>query len=120
MTPPAAIAPVWPALIKHEGDDELSYVASLSQWQADPALSAYPYQDNDILLDSLGQVFELHYSKPLKDVILTPAQIAISLRRFSELVQMHLVVRAQCCVSKTTFTTYQQGFDLIASIDESS
>jgi len=115
MTPTPPVIPVWPVIIKHDGDDELTYVASLSDWQADPALSAYPYQDTDILIDADGQVFELHYDNINSSVRLNYTQMAISLSRFSELVQMHMARLEQCCISKITFKNYQQGFDLVAS-----
>lgn len=115
MTPTSTLIPVWPAIIKHDGDDELTYVATLSDWQADPALSAYPYQDTDILIDAGGQVYELHYDNINCRVHLNYAEMAISLSRFSELVQMHLARLGQCCISKITFKDYQQGFDLVAS-----
>lgn len=118
MTPAAPITPAWPIIIKHEGDDELSYVASLTDWQADDALCAYPYQDTDFLIDSQGYVFELDYDSSTKTVSLNPTHMAISLHRFSELVQLHLALLAQCCVSKVIFTHYKQGFDLIASSDD--
>jgi hypothetical protein len=119
MTPKPPLNPVWPALIKHDGDDELSYVASLENWESEPTLSAYPYQDTDILIDSCGQVFELYYDSMHKNVNLKPVHIAISLLRFSELVQLHLALQAQCCISKVTFKDYQQGFDLVSSTLES-
>jgi hypothetical protein len=118
MTPTPPVIPVWPAIIKHDGDDELSYVASLSDWQADPALSAYPYQNTDILIDADGQVFELYYDNLQKSVNLNYTQMAISLSRFSELVQMHLARLGQCCISKATFKDYQQGFDIVASTSD--
>jgi hypothetical protein len=120
MTPASPITPVWPALIKHDGDDELSYVASFSSWETEPALCASPYQDTDILIDSKGQVFELYYDAIRKDVSLNPAHIAISLGRFSELVQLHLAHQQQCCVSKVIFRDYQQGFELVARTLDSS
>ena len=115
MTPTHPAKPVWPVIIKHDGDDELTYVASLSDWQADPALSAYLYQDTDFMIDANGQVFELQYDKIRNSVNLNYTQMAISLNRFSELVQMHLARLEQCCISKVTFKNYQQGFDLVAS-----
>jgi hypothetical protein len=120
MTPRPLVIPVWPVIIKHDGDDELTYVNSLPDWEADPALSAYPYQDTDILIDSHGQVFELYFDKPQKNVHLNYTQMAISLSRFSELVQLHLALLEQCCISKITFKDYQQGFDLVASSSDAS
>lgn len=115
MTPAPAVVPVWPAIIKHEGEDELTYIASLANWQADPALSAYPYQDEDFLIDSDGQVFELDFDRLKDQVSLNHSKMVISLSRFSELVQMHLARLEQCCISKITFRNYQQGFELVAS-----
>ena len=120
MTPTLSARPVWPVIIKHDGDDELTYVASLSDWQADPALSAYLYQDTDILIDANGQVFELQFDKFSNSVNLNYTQMAISLNRFSELVQMHLARLEQCCISKATFKNYQQGFDLVASSSDAT
>ena len=120
MTPLPPVIPVWPVIIKHDGNDELTYVASLSDWQGDPALSAYPYQDTDILIDADGQVYELHYDNISSSVRMNYTRMAISLGRFSELVQMHLACLEQCCISKITFKNYQQGFDLVANSGDSA
>ncbi len=115
IRPPLPGILVWPAIIKHEGDDELSYVASSQQWLDSPDLNACPYQDADCLIDAQGYIFELFYSRSHNTVTISPAHKQISLARFSELVQTHLAVLAQCCLSKVTFSSYQQGFDLLAS-----
>lgn len=113
MRPPLPDVLTWPVLIKHEGNDELSYVASLQQWQDDPELHAYAYQDADCLIDVQGNIFELSYNRDTNTVTINHAHKQVSLTRFSELVQMHLAVLAQCCLSKVNFSSYQQGFDLL-------
>jgi len=120
MTPRPPVIPVWPVVIKHDGDDELTYVASHSDWEADPALSAHLYQDTDIMIDADGQVFELYFDSTENRVNINYTQMAISLSRFSELIQMHLARLEQCCISKVTFKNYQQGFDLVASSSDAS
>ncbi|MGB5397415.1 MAG: DUF4144 family protein [Gammaproteobacteria bacterium] len=114
-----ATSPSWPAIIKHAGDDELSYISSETAWLADPYISAHPCNDDDILIDSRGYIFNLHYDTRRKQVYLLHTGAVMPLGRFSTMVQMHLAVLEQCCISKLTFIDYSHGIRLVAASDDS-
>jgi hypothetical protein len=109
--------PAWPVIIKHEGDDELSYVESEAAWLADTSLSASPCEAGDFMVDTNGLVFELRYNAERHRVEPVDTGSKLPLERFSNLVQLHLAVLAQCCISKLAFSSYQQGLEMVAKTD---
>lgn len=111
-------SPAWPAIIKHAGDDELTYVSSEDTWLSDPSISAHPCNDDDMLIDSSGRIFRLHYDTQRKQVDLLQTAATMPLGRFSTLVQMHLAVLEQCCISKLTFIDYSHGMHLVDASDD--
>jgi hypothetical protein len=110
--------PEWPAIINHAGDNELTYIESQAAWLADATVSAHPCDDEDILIDSLGYIFNMQYDAEHRQVNLQPGDRRMPLERFSEIVQMHLAVLEQCCISKLTFADYSHGIKLVASSED--
>ena len=109
------VNPQWPAIIKHAGDDELTYVSSEASWLADPHISAHPCNDDDMLIDSCGHIFKLHYDTLSRKTTLLHTDSNLPLTQFSTIVQMHLAVLEQCCISKLTFSDYPHGIALVAA-----
>lgn len=48
---------LWPAIIKYEGESELTFVSSESEWQCDVDLHFFSYEDDDVLIDSTGAIY---------------------------------------------------------------
>jgi hypothetical protein len=107
------IAPAWPLIVVHSGDDELSYVNDLAEWQDDASLSAHPHEADDYAIDSQGRVYQLGYDAASGRVELSVAEDRIERERFSQVIRSHLSTMKQCCVSKNHDYTFELGFDLV-------
>ena len=107
--------PHWPAIIKHDEDHELVLIFSEQDWLENDELNRFPFSDNDYLVDSQGQLFKLNYYPASRRVHLEFQPAGISLDDFSQLVRKHLCTLNECCISKVTVTSYQQGLELIIS-----
>lgn len=105
----------WPAIINYHGDDELVYVASDSEWNNEPDLSAYHYDDKDILIDSTGSVYQLSI---IKDGYVEPksSNDSVSLEHLVTLVKRHAAQQEQCCIEKISFKNINEGIQLVASM----
>jgi hypothetical protein len=105
----------WPVVIKHAGDDELSYVESRAHWQAEPCLCHYHYMHADRLIDTHGRLYQLQFDNRIGSNLVIATGEVISIAEFSALTQMHLARLAQCCISKAVFSDFARAFQLIAS-----
>ena len=105
----------WPAIIKHDGEDELIYIKDKQQWQQDEEMLLYIFTDRDVLIDATGKVFSL---PELQNNLDSDSYLAIAnLENILELVQNHAQLSNQCCVAKIQTTTIQQAIELIATFD---
>lgn len=109
---------LWPAIIHYEGDDELLYVSNENEWINDDELVGYIYNDIDRLIDSLGNSFSLPYNKEKKVTEFKQYDSNISLYDFNKLILKHLSVLNQCCISKITISSYQEGILLVGKTIE--
>ncbi|BBB29980.1 DUF4144 family protein [Neptunomonas japonica] len=50
---------LWPAIIKYEGGSELTYISSASEWECDVDLHFFSYEEGDLLIDSVGEIYAL-------------------------------------------------------------
>jgi protein structure with unknown function len=105
--------PVWPLIVVHDGDDELSYVNDLGEWQADASLSAHPHEADDYAIDSQGQVYQLVFDTDQGRVEFSAGADAIARDTFSQIIRNHLGAMKQCCVSKNHDYSFELGFDLV-------
>ena len=109
----------WPVLIKHHGNDELTYVASESEWNSNADLSAVDYGSGDALIDNNGRIYKLN--NKLQGIVQPiAANDKITLYQCIQLVQRHAALNGECCVEKIVFRSIIEGIDLVASIDENS
>jgi protein structure with unknown function len=49
----------WPAVLAYAGADQLCVVDNQDEWDVDPELHAWPYRDEDRLIDSKGIEYAL-------------------------------------------------------------
>jgi hypothetical protein len=105
--------PNWPAIIRYRGEGELAFVENFQQWQHDPDLSEFVYQDGDVLIDSQGYFYLPQYDENTGSVELLASGERLPLQEFCGLVQMHLGALGQCCISKLDLASYEEGFRLI-------
>ena len=106
---------IWPAIINYHGDDELIYVASSTEWNNEPELSVYGYDDDDILIDSTGSIYRL--SKTVKGIVAPElTNDIIPPEELINLVQKHAAQQGQCCIEKIMFKNISEGIQLVASM----
>ncbi|MCW8931667.1 MAG: DUF4144 domain-containing protein [Gammaproteobacteria bacterium] len=103
----------WPAIINYLGEDELIYIANEDGWSNDPDLNSYPYTKGDELIDSHGDVYSLFYNQKKEIVEMFKEQQPISLLGFEQIVKKHLAILNQCCISKISLCSFQEGLLLI-------
>jgi hypothetical protein len=107
----------WPAVIKYEGDDELTYVASETEWVRDSAMYLYNHSGNNSLIDSNGAIFSLNISGN-GAISLNNTGDTISHEDFTRLVRIHASTVNRCCIEKISFRDIVDGIKLIESMNE--
>ncbi|MCL2917900.1 DUF4144 family protein [Shewanella litorisediminis] len=102
---------VWPALLKHQGCDELIPLQSLADWHKFCADSNHLLQYGDSLIDSRFQRFELgedahwHSSFPL------PAD------GLNSLIRAHCATLGHCCLSKMHLHSLMDAIDFLNALE---
>jgi hypothetical protein len=99
---------VWPVVIKYEGESELTFVSSQSQWDCDADLHHFSYETGDMLIDSEGAVYELQ-TRESHCIIPTFSGLHVNQQEVLGLVKAHLSEIGQCCVAKFSINTIAQG-----------
>ncbi len=99
----------WPAVIKYEGDDELTYIASEEQWKRDAGSHLYNHSGNNYLIDSNGYSYNLAETH---DVVTTPQSTgaSIALQDFIKLVRIHASTVNQVLYRKNQFSQHRGGY----------
>ena len=106
---------LWPAIIKYEGESELTFISSESEWECDPDLHFFSYEDGDVLIDSAGAIYTLDQRI---DNCIQPKSTG---RYFDkddvlEIVKEHFSFIGQCCVSKFAINTIAEGVAIVGSV----
>jgi hypothetical protein len=107
----------WPAVIHFDGDDELVFIGSQSEWNSDAESLLYNHSSNDRLIDSSGQIFRLVRNEDGKPQA-ESSNNTIALGDFIRLVRIHASNSHRCCIEKIHFRDVREGIMLIASMDE--
>ena len=106
-------------MIRHHDYHELIMVNDEHAWLDDTQLSRFPYDAEDRLIDSRGRLFMPVYEQATGEVNIKSLDAEIGLTEFSRLLRKHLCVQNDCCISKLTVSSYQQGFEIVAAESES-
>ncbi|WNC72054.1 DUF4144 family protein [Thalassotalea psychrophila] len=106
----------WPALIKHDGEDELIYISSLIEWQNDEEMLLYIFTDRDVLIDSAGKVFSLSVLQA--DINSNDYLAVASVDNMVELVRDHAAIARQCCIEKINCQTTRQAVELVKDLTD--
>lgn len=109
---------VWPAVIKFCGDDELLFIKDESTWLADDDLSAYAYAEDDVLVDSNSELFCLTYDVEIKKTVVKAQKKTVSVNQFETWVKNHTAVLDQCCSSKLTLSSINEGLVLVEQLSD--
>jgi hypothetical protein len=81
----------WPAVIKYASADQLVVVDDADEWQIDPELHAWPYREEDRLIDAGGMEYRFGMSGiPGLEVTIEPTGEQVSAGAFREVVERHL------------------------------
>tara|TARA_B100001059_G_scaffold127060_1_gene127018 strand:+ start:2545 stop:2868 length:324 start_codon:yes stop_codon:yes gene_type:complete len=100
----------WPSLIKLDGDDELIYVASESDFQAE--CSDMILGEDDCLIDSEGKSYSLKSS--LNELSLTKRPEQYSVENVTKLIRNHEFQKAEVCLMKIHFPTIEDAIESLA------
>ncbi|SEQ86469.1 protein structure with unknown function [Amphritea atlantica] len=107
----------WPAIIKYEGDSELTFVSGLSEWECDADLHFFSYEEGDALIDSEGVIYAL--DKREADCIKPRATGgSFNKEEILEIIKEHFSAIGECCVSKFSISTISEGVAVVGKFEE--
>ena len=101
----------WPCLLKLDGDDELVYLTSSKQLNAE--CQALIWGQDDIVIDTQGHCFALKTSAN-NTVELGLLPQTLNVQQVTELIQKHEFSKAQRCIIKIHFVSVQQAIEALA------
>ena len=109
----------WPAILKYHGDDELTYISSMEEWNADSHLHSFKYDSLDKMIDSAGLIHELSESR---DNFISPKPTGetIELDRALAIVRLHFSAIGSCCSSKLMASSVAELVNLVGIEDADS
>jgi hypothetical protein len=107
----------WPAIIKYQGESELTFVSSESEWECDADLHFFSYEEGDVLIDSLGSIYAL--DERIENCI-KPRATGRCFDRgdILEIIKEHFSCIGECCVSKFAINTILEGIAIVGSVEE--
>ena len=107
----------WPAVLNAQNFDELVYFAN--QFEFDNATDIWHGQlsGRDRLIDSQGRIYNIACHAHANMPMLVATQQVLDLETFSSLVRQHCSAMNQCCISKIHLVSYEQGMQLVKSMD---
>lgn len=100
----------WPAVIQLKSDDELIFVKDEQQFLSDTDIQITLLQDEDRLIDSNGEVYNLRKNVKLEII---PSKTTISLNEAKGLLQNHLSSLGTCCVAKFDAHSIAEAFKFV-------
>ncbi len=95
----------WPSLVKLDGDDELIYVASENDFQAE--CSDMILGEDDYLIDSEGDSYALQSSANQLSLAKRPEQYSVE--SVTKLIRNHEFQKAEVCLMKINFLTIEEA-----------
>ncbi|MBE8603903.1 DUF4144 domain-containing protein [Vibrio cyclitrophicus] len=100
----------WPSLVKLDGDDELIYVASEQDFQAE--CSDMILADDDYLIDSEGDSYLLQ--SRANQLGLAKRANQYSVECVTKLIRNHEFQKAEVCLMKVHFLTIEEAIQSLA------
>jgi len=105
----------WPAIMVLGDDPELVYVHNQADWGNRTDLHVANSIEADLLIDSLGKVFELT-SRDEHKVVLRPTGQIKSLEEILGLVKAHAASSGACCVAKLYAPSIEEAYKIARSV----
>lgn len=94
----------WPAIFKLEGDNELLFVNSFDELNAE--CESLIFSDGDVLIDSSGQGFSISFTDmTVNTVELIKLKRSYSLDEVTQFIQAHEFANANTCLIKIHFSS---------------
>lgn len=109
---------LWPGVIKHSSDAELTYVCDQATWDNDADLHHFDYDVSDYLIDSTGKLFSLTRREG-KLVKPEPTARSMTLDDVLDIVRAHAAEKGSCCIAKIYAPSIEEAFKIVASLEES-
>ncbi len=109
---------LWPGVIKHSSDAELTYVCDQATWDNDADLHHFDFDVSDYLIDSTGRLFSLTRREG-KLVKPEPSGRSMTLHDILDIVRAHAAQKGSCCIAKIYAPSIEEAFKIVASLDES-
>ena len=106
----------WPILIKYADYEELGYVDSPANWEAEVGVDGAYLNINDILIDSSGVAFSVMAQGEQNQLSRVPN--AISIDQVLDWVRAHASMQGHCCVAKLSASSIAEVFTIIKSLDD--
>ncbi|MEH6473443.1 MAG: DUF4144 family protein [Halopseudomonas sp.] len=107
----------WPAILKHLGENELTFISSQSEWDCDADLHFFSYEPEDVLIDTNGQI---HSLTDRQNNFVQPRENGnkIELEVLNALVKEHASQLGSCCVSKISYPSISDAIKAVEAIGE--
>ena len=102
---------IWPAIVLHDDDPELTYIPDAAALAAQAARC----EADDRLIDSEGRMFSLSCTKDALRPI--PTGEVMGLEDFLGLVKAHAAQTGSCCVAKLYAPSIADAMAIVASLD---
>lgn len=106
----------WPVIVQFNGEDELMFIHDETEWHSDEDIHFHNYTDEDRLIDSNGDLYQLDGSKNRVEIKTTG--MSLPLNEFEMLVKKHLVYLNQCCIAKFAIASFAEGMDIVKKTEE--
>lgn len=103
---------VWPAIVKFDGDPELDYISDENEWKIESELHYLGYQEQDILIDSVGSVFSLNDPNDNTTKILESGEL-IAMDTLLTLIKEHQSSLGSCCITKIGFDSIEEAIQSV-------
>ncbi|UTV30267.1 DUF4144 domain-containing protein [Photobacterium atrarenae] len=101
----------WPCVFHLEGDDELIYLASESEFMNETA--SLIWGESDRVIDSTGQSYGL-LSAEAGQIELNPLGHRLTLSEVTALVQAHEFAKAEVCLTKIQFPSISEAISSVS------
>ena len=107
----------WPAIIKHQDEDELIYIHDQWEWNDIVSSAEYDFDDTDQLIDSNGNTFSIT-SPEHNSVDLRKSPETLHLETILGLVKAHASQAGSCCVAKLYAPSIKDAFTIVKSLND--
>lgn len=106
----------WPAIIKFDGDAELTFIRDQADWEQNAEYHHFQYQAGDTLIDSTGQLFSLT-AQAVGYALPEPVRHILSFEDIVTLVRAHAAQTGTCCIEKISAPSIKDVIELVESLD---